>query len=310
MAIFHLSVKSISRRDGRSAVAAAAYRAAERITDDREGVTHDYTRKQGILWSEIIAPEDAPEWAFDRTKLWNAAEAAERRKDAKVAREWEIALPAELPRGDQVVLALQMARYLSDRYRIAVDVAVHAPSADGDERNVHAHLLGTTREIGPDGFGAKTRILDQAHTSSEEVEHIRAWFAERVNRALTYHHTEARVDHRSYERQGIDLEPTVHLGPKVTAVEKSEALRARREGRRYQPVTDRGQLNWIANQLNHVTRQIVAEREMVSMLDAARQQLAWEQARYVDAERQREEQERRARQLQAPNRSMGPEFGE
>src|SRR3546814_247306 len=153
MASFHLAVKAIGRSAGRSATAAAAYRAGVEITDERTGLVHDYTRKQGVEHSELMLPTDAPEWAADRERLWNAAELAETRKNATVAREYEIALPVELSADERRELALGLAREISERHGVAVDVSIHAPGREGAQRNHHAHLLTTTRRLGPGGRG-------------------------------------------------------------------------------------------------------------------------------------------------------------
>src|SRR3546814_787580 len=155
MASFHLAVKAIGRSAGRSATAAAAYRAGVEITDERTGLVHDYTRKQGVEHSELMLPTDAPEWAADRERLWNAAELAETRKNATVAREYEIALPVELSADERRELALGLAREISERHGVAVDVSIHAPGREGDQRNHHAHLLTTTRRLGPEGLGKR-----------------------------------------------------------------------------------------------------------------------------------------------------------
>ena len=126
MAIYHLAVKSVSRSTGRSAVAAVAYRAGVCLENERDGLVHDYTRRGGVKDAFIVAPEGA-EWAQDRSALWNAAEAAEKRKDAKVAREYELALPAELDAGQRRDLVRAFAEDICDRYGVAVDAAIHAP---------------------------------------------------------------------------------------------------------------------------------------------------------------------------------------
>ncbi|KAA8419801.1 conjugal transfer protein TraA, partial [Acetobacter sp. DmW_125130] len=147
MAIYHLSVKSISRSAGRSVVAAAAYRAGQELTDERQGLTHDYTRKQGVEDAFIVAPDGA-DWAQDRNALWNAAEAAEKRKDAKTGREYELALPAELDADARKELARDFAAELVERYGVVADVAIHEPGRQGDNRNHHVHILTTTRTAG------------------------------------------------------------------------------------------------------------------------------------------------------------------
>ncbi|ARR57946.1 conjugal transfer protein TraA (plasmid) [Rhizorhabdus wittichii DC-6] len=241
MASFHLAVKAIGRSAGRSATAAAAYRAGVEIMDERTGLVHDYTRKQGVEHSELVLPTDAPEWAADREQLWNAAELAEVRKNATVAREYEIALPAELSADERRELALGLAREISERHGVAVDVSIHAPGREGDQRNHHAHLLTTTRRLGPEGLGEKTRELDQKQ--SGEVERWRERWAEMQNVALERAGIDAQVDHRSHQRRGIEQEPTAHMGPSAMAIERRAEQVAAREGRAYEPVTAVGQHN-------------------------------------------------------------------
>ena len=159
MAIYHLSAKIISRKTGRSATAAAAYRAAERIDDRRTGEIHDYTKKRGIEHAEIILPSGV-NWTPGRAELWNAVEAKNKRQDAQVAREFVVALPDELTAEARQRLAVQFAREIADTYRVAADVAIHAPGREGDHRNHHAHILTSTNTLNPDGtFG-----IDRAPT--------------------------------------------------------------------------------------------------------------------------------------------------
>ena len=145
MAIYHLSVKAVSRSKGQSAVASAAYRSGDALTDEREGKTHDYTRRRGVEASFIVAPAGC-EWAHDRAALWNAAEATEKRKNSTVAREYELALPAELDGAAREALARQFAAAVVERFGVAADIAIHAPGGEGDQRNHHAHILTTTRD--------------------------------------------------------------------------------------------------------------------------------------------------------------------
>ena len=161
VAIYHLSVKLITRGAGRSATAAIAYRAAERVPDERTGLVFDYSRKRGVEHTEVVLPSavaEAAGWARDRVRLWNAAEAAENRKDSRVAREYEVALPRELKAAERLQLVRDFAREIAERHGCAIDFAIHAPHRDGDVRNHHAHVLATTRCVGRDGLGAKTDI--------------------------------------------------------------------------------------------------------------------------------------------------------
>jgi ATP-dependent exoDNAse (exonuclease V) alpha subunit len=232
MAIYHLTIKPVKRGEGRAATAAAAYRAAELVRDVRTGEVFDYTRKRGVEHAEIVLPTAAARqdihWARDRQTLWNAAEAAEKRRDARVAREYEVAVPHELTRAQRVELVRAFSQDLADRYGVAVDFAVHRPHREGDERNFHAHVLTTTRAITPAGFGDKTVLelgdRDRARLglgpAREEIGEIRARWAVLTNERLQEHGHEARVDHRSLEAQGLERVPTVHLGPAVTALER------------------------------------------------------------------------------------------
>lgn len=300
MAIYHLSVKSISRSAGRSVVAAAAYRAGQELTDDRQGLTHDYTRKQGVEDAFIVAPDGA-DWAHDRNALWNAAEAAEKRKDAKTGREYELALPAELDAGARKELARDFARELVTRYGVVADVAIHEPGREGDNRNHHAHILTTTRTVGAEGLGTKTRVLDVASTASAEIEHMRGVWARQVNTALERHQVEQRVDHRSFERQGKEQEPTRHMGVSATAMERQAVRKI--PGRK--PVTDIGKQNAEIRERNRILETARKAVEKASALFSGlekRARLAVGLARKIgqrmererEAERQRKELARQA----------------
>lgn len=194
-AVFHLDVSTVSRSTGRSAVAAAAYRAGTVLDDARTGLRHDYTRKKNVVSNFIVAP-DGCDWISDRQTLWDAAEAAEKRKNSTVAREWLVALPDALPVAQRAELAQALAVELATRFGVAVDVAIHTASQHGNQKNHHAHLLTTTRIAGPDGLGEKTRILDAAKTGGVEIAKMREWWAGTVNDALAAAQSEARVDHR------------------------------------------------------------------------------------------------------------------
>lgn len=226
VAIFHLSAKIISRKAGRSATAAAAYRAGEKIIDERTGEIHDYTRKGGVEFSEIVMPSSS-DWTPSRTELWNATELKNKRADAQVAREFVIALPDELSPSERTQLALRFARELADTYSVAADVAIHAPSQGGDDRNHHAHILTTTNRVDGRKLGNKVRELDLvAHTmggkfgQANEIDRLRERWAEMANQALEQAGQGARIDHRSLEAQGIERVATSHLGPTVTAMER------------------------------------------------------------------------------------------
>lgn len=254
MSWFHVSVKKVQRSTGRSATAAAAYRASARIRDERTGEVHDYRRKGGVEHAEIIAPSHTPEWMHERAALWNAAELAERRKDAVTAREVEMALPSQVPEEARREIARDMARWLCERYGFAVDAAIHAPHRDGDQRNYHAHLLMTVRAVEPDGLSAKKpRDLDDLRQGPREIEAIRAQAAELINGALERAGSRERVDHRSLERQGEEREPTKHLGPSASQME-----------RRGEP-SDRGEENRQADQRNGELGELKRQAEVIDL---------------------------------------------
>ncbi len=225
MAIYSLSPTNIGRGTGRQAVAASAYRSGSKLTDERTGQTWDFTRKGGVLHSEIVTPQAVPIWAGDRERLWNEAEKAEdkstRRDTAKLAREFRIALPHELTDAERVAITREFSRYLVDRYGAAVDFSVHSPDREGDQRNFHAHVMMTTRALGPDGYGVKIRSLDSPKTSGAEMLAVRAEWAAIANRALEAGGHAERIDHRRLVDQGIDREATVHEGVAVTNMERN-----------------------------------------------------------------------------------------
>ena len=210
MAIFHLSAKVISRGKGQSAIAAAAYRSGERLYDEQAAQQKYYpSRDERIVFADIMAPKDAPEWAHDRDQLWNRAERAEKRKDAQLAREIEVSLPHELNDRQREWLIKDFAREEFVRKGYAVDIAIHAPDRTSDDRNYHAHLMVTMRTLGPEGFAAKK---DPDMNRREQLVEWREKWANLANRHLERHGYEARIDHRSLKEQGIDREATVHLG--------------------------------------------------------------------------------------------------
>ena len=197
MAIYHLRATMISRSQGRSATAAIAYRVAERIEDRRTGLTFDYAARGGVDHTEILAPDHAPDWVRDRSELWNRVEESETRKNSQVAREVRVALPEELTHAQRVALVRDYAQaQFVDRGMVA-DIALHAPGREGDERNHHAHILLTTREIDADGFTTKNRDWNKV----EVLEGWREAWARSSNAALERAGIEDRVDHRTLVAQ-------------------------------------------------------------------------------------------------------------
>lgn len=215
MAQYRFSSQVIGRSTGRSAVACAAYRAGASLADERTGVVHDFSRRHGILHAEVMAPENAPDWMLDRARLWNAVEAAEKRGDAQLSREVQLSLPHELTDDQRRELVRGfVAEQFVARGMIA-DLAIHAPGRQGDDRNAHAHIMLTMRELTGQGFGNKARDWNGKDVLSE----WREQWAIHQNRELERHGHAARVDHRSYEAQGIDRAPTQHMGPTAHKME-------------------------------------------------------------------------------------------
>jgi ATP-dependent exoDNAse (exonuclease V) alpha subunit len=233
-----MSLKLISRSAGRSSVRAAAYRAAEKIYDHRTGEWRDYTQKRGVVHSEILLPEHAPEHYHDRAILWNSVEHIEKAKNSQVAREVEIALPRELGRTEQIRLTRDFVQAQFVSQGMCADVNIHEKG-----KNVHAHIMLTTRPINPDGtWGAKSSkeyvfdrrgqriMLDSGEWKSRKVSAVdwnerdnaeiwrEAW-GKALNRELERRGLEP-VDHRSYKRQGLDKEPQQHMGPQALELEQ------------------------------------------------------------------------------------------
>ena len=267
MAIYHCSIKVISRGKGKSAVAAAAYRAGEKIKNEFDGETHDYTRKGGVVHTEILLPDHAPAEYADRATLWNAVEKIEKAKNAQLAREIELALPRELTREQGISLVREYVKRHFVAAGMCADVCLH----DTGGGNPHAHIMLTMRPFDErDAWGAKQKkeyILDRDGNKiydpkkrqykcksvpatdwneQTKAEEWRAAWAQFCNQALEQNgHTE-RIDHRSYERQGIDQIPTVHLGVAASAMEK-RGIR-----------TERGDLNREIEITNKSLRQLKA----------------------------------------------------
>jgi hypothetical protein len=233
MAIMHFNVKAVSRARGSSAVSRAAYTAREKLHDERRHRTYDFRERGGLEHAEIMLPTNSPTdstgWARDRATLWNRAEAAERPKNARVAREYVVALPHELGPGERLELARGLAQSIADRYGTAVDLAVHRATEAGDQRNHHAHILSTTRELTASGLGRKTDI-ELSDTSrrerglpraGEEIRLLRHHWADLVNDKLREARLETRVDARSLWEQGSARVPSPHLRQAIIAIERA-----------------------------------------------------------------------------------------
>ncbi|MFC4594660.1 Ti-type conjugative transfer relaxase TraA [Sphingobium tyrosinilyticum] len=209
MAIYHFSAKIISRAAGSSALAAAAYRSASRLHDERLGRHHDFSNKPGVVHSEVLLPEGAPEEWRDREQLWNDVEAAELRKDAQLAREVEFAIPREMSQAEGIRLARDFVEREFVSRGMVADLNVHWDVAPDGSPKPHAHVMLSSREVTQEGFGAKVRDWNR----TELLTHWREAWAEHVNQRLAELDIDARIDHRRLEAQGIDLEPQHKIGP-------------------------------------------------------------------------------------------------
>jgi hypothetical protein len=216
VAIYRLSAEVIRRSAGRTVTAAAAYRAGMQILDERTGLSFDYRGRQGVEDAAILAPPQAPGWMCDRSRLWNAVEQGERRKDAQLAREIVLALPHELTRAGRRDLAHRFVRVAFVDAGMVADIAIHRPDRGGDRRNHHVHILLTMRAIEGEAFGPKVRAWNDAAL----LEQWRALWAEHVNRALEQAGEKARVDHHSLEAQGAGRLAQIHLGAEVIEMER------------------------------------------------------------------------------------------
>ena len=276
MALFHLSVTQTKRSAGQSAIASAAYRAGERLYSEYYGEYSDYTRKGGVICSDILLPSHAPPEYADRQTLWNAVEKAERGKNAQLAYSFDIALQNEFSLEENIALARQFLLENFVSRGMVVDFAVHQPDReDGGIPNPHFHVLCPIRPIEQDGkWGLKqrrvyeldedgNRIRDQNGEyvfnavpttdwgSPETLEHWREAWAEMCNAKFAEKGLDVRIDHRSYERQGVDLLPTIHEGATVRAMEK-KGIR-----------TEKGEFNRWIKATNAVIKDI---RKKISLL--------------------------------------------
>ena len=264
MAIYHLSIKIISRGKGKSAVAASAYRSGEKIKNEYDGIVHDFTRKGGIAHTEILLPQNAPQEFSDRGTLWNSVEKIEKSKNSQLAREIEIALPKELNREKQIELVREYVKENFVKVGMCADIALH----DKNDGNPHAHILLTMRPLNEDKtWGAKSKkeyILDENGEKvklkngnyktrkintvdwkeQDKAEEWRKTWADITNKYLEENSIQEKVDHRSYQRQGIEEIPTIHLGVSASQMEKKGIA------------TDRGNINREIRKQNRLLQEI------------------------------------------------------
>jgi hypothetical protein len=251
MATYFLRTRHLSRGKGARATKAAAYRAGERIRDERTSEVYNYTDRRDVAYKEVVLPADLagrPDmaWTQDRSMLWNAMEHAGLRRNSRVGRELLVFLPPELTPDQRSQLVRGFAAELADKYRCAVDATIHQPRPTADSRNHHAHLLMTTREVSPDGVGSRTslelvgreRHLRGLGPSRDEYLSIRERWANLTNGALREAGLAGRVDHRSLKHQGLDREPVPTIPEKVLYAERQhgpsaagDAIRARHRER-------------------------------------------------------------------------------
>ena len=215
MAIYHLHVKVISRKAGQSAVASAAYRSASRLRDNRLDRDQDFSNKRGVVHSEVLLPDHAPDVWEDRERLWNDVEAFEVRRDAQLAREVEFAIPREMTQAQGIELARDFAQSEFVDQGMIADLNVHWDIGEDGMPKPHAHVMLTMREVDEDGFGKKQREWNR----TEIVERWRERWADHVNERLAELDIDARIDHRSLEAQGIDLEPQTQIGAPAQRIE-------------------------------------------------------------------------------------------
>jgi MobA/MobL family len=275
MAIFHFSAKVISRGKGQSAIAAAAYRSGDRLRDEQADQQKYYVaRAERIQFTGIMAPGHAPDWARDRNALWNEAERAEKRKDAQLAREIEVSLPHELTEQQREWLVKDFAREAFVRKGYAVDIAIHAPDKASDERNHHAHLMITMRRLEMGGFAAKK---DPTMNSREQLGEWREQWANLANRHLERHGHAERIDHRSLKAQGLDQEPTVHLGYAAKEMDARGAQSDRADELRAVKSRNaiRGEVKGIEQEIAILEKALATERAAAA--EAAKKMPEWSQ---------------------------------
>ena len=237
MAIYYFNASVISRSKGRSATASAAYRAGEKIIDERTGEIHDYRQKKGVDEKIILAPNNAPDWVKDRAKLWNEVERVERRVNSQVAREIKLAIPVELDRTQQLELVKTFATEQFVSKGMVADVTFH----DLDSHNPHAHIMLTMREINEQGFNPKK---NRDWNKKELLEKQREAWAETANHALEIAGVSEKIDHRTLSAQGINRIPQIHLGAAVTAMMKRGLVTEKEERYREIELANRNIQKW------------------------------------------------------------------
>ena len=300
---FHFSVNIISRGKGKSAVASAAYISGEKIKNEWDGVTHDYTKKQGVISKEIYLPDHAPEEYKDRKTLWNSVELFEKNSNAQLARNFIISLPKELSIEENKKMIEEYIQTNFVKEGMIVDLAIHDESREGNQ-NIHAHIMTIVRPINEDGtWGQKSKkeyILDEkgekilnknGKPKTRKVElttwndkgNVEKWrenFSKLCNEYLAKNKIEKRVDHRSFKRQGIKQIPTIHLGASASAME--------RKGIR----TEKGDINREIKKQNELLKNIGNEiKKITSWLAGFKDKLKESYKEYKDQSKKQIENE-------------------
>jgi MobA/MobL family len=291
MAIFHLSAVIHSRGKGHSAIAGAAYRSRSEMTDERTGERHDYSRKSAdVLFAGMYGPKDAPDWTKDRAQLWQHVEAFEKRRDAQLARVFDIALPHELTLEQNRRLLQDWVRENFTRKGLIADAVIHGPDRGGDPRNTHAHVAVVLRKLDGTEFAAKK---ERTETAAERLGQLEGWresWEKLANRHLERAGHDARIDRRTLKEQGIDAEPTQHLGPTANEMERKQRLSSERGAANHEITernADRQELAALEAEERKLTAEIIdlqaerAKREAQDVpngrydaLDATHQQVA------------------------------------
>ena len=283
MAIYHLNVKAVSRSKGQSVVASAAYRSAEKLTDERIETTFDYTKKNGVDHATIIG------FNGSRSELWNLAEKAEKRKDATVAKEYEIALPIELDNDRKIKLAESFGRYLHSNYNVAVDVCIHNIDSD----NPHAHILTTTRNVHYNRLGdkiakewsdAKRKKSGMRPRKDDLLDDRNVWEI-LANNALHEANITERIDCRTLDAQGIEREAQVHVGVVANALERRGQNSERGELNREVMKRNRERSEMLVEQKNLLTL-LAAEKEKISEQERIKKEFEDKLAALPDSEHQ------------------------
>ena len=270
MAIYHLSTKPVSRSSGRTATASIAYRAGIAIKDERTGKEHDYTRRSGVVFTQLHTPNNLQ---IDRAELWNLAETTEKRSNSRTAREIVVSLPYEVTGQDRSELVNKFAKELADKYGVAVDVAIHTPDEEGDDRNHHAHIMLTTRKLerlesGKIALTSKSQLemsgtqlfKHDLPSAKDELKAIRKQWADLTNDHMKELNIPITIDHRSHKDRGLDQLPTQKLGWEASAMERNDIA------------TDKGDYNRMVKEYNQTLSKIAVIDKSLNDLTEQREQ--------------------------------------